>query len=278
MEDVFGIFQTQCTNGTFKEQLFGNDIILCAGFNMTDRENGRFNGIPLAAHNGLQLHYGRSAHKYRINTQVGRAPAMSAFSLKDRAESKRAGRRRKTSSGGKTAARKLRQTLVKYAAVEADERINPGVFQHAFLNHGLRAGSGFFAGLENHLHVTDKVLTVIIDQLCGADTHGYMRVVTTGVHVPVGGLKGLIRFLANRQGIAVHPDSQALAGSRAVDDSGHRCTIHHDTDILLGDADCLQFSENHGCSLKSVQTDFRNLMDFSAHLHNMGLQGMCLTY
>ena len=79
--------------------------------------------------------------------------------------------------------------------VHAIDRIAGETVKQPVIQHGLRAATAFFGGLENEMYGAGKI-ALLCQQLCRAQKHGGMTIMPAGMHLSdiLGGIEQPSRF------------------------------------------------------------------------------------
>jgi len=110
--------------------------------------------------------------------------------------------------------------------MNAHHRIDPGIIQHPFLDHGKRSGH-LLVGLENEFDGTRQGMPVLRQHPGGHQQHGHVGVMPASVHHA-----GILRFVGHlvlfddRQGVHVRPQHQHRTRPGSLE-AGHHSGSGH---------------------------------------------------
>ena len=168
----FGLVAADC-NPEFS--LIGDDVVLGAGLNVTDRDHGHLSGLHFAGDDGLQCDDGAGGDYDRIDRGVGHG-AVPALAIDRDAQG---------IGIGKTVARANPdlpcRKLVAHVQGHGDVRL--GETRHeAVVDHPLGAADGFLGGLTNQNESSVPGVFAVGHDRGGTEHRCHVHIVSAGVH------------------------------------------------------------------------------------------------
>ena len=158
----------------FDDRLVGDDIVLGAGLDRTDRHHGGFGRGHLAGDDGLQPHHRRRRHHYGIDAGL-RHRAMRAAPEQTNLQAVRRGGDDPRASGDGSSGPDHD------VLAEHDGRLWEAI-EEAIVDHGPGALGRLFRRLEDHHQCAPPRVACVREQRARAHEPGHMHIVAT--HVP----------------------------------------------------------------------------------------------
>src|SRR6267378_3588987 len=195
----------KCADGAAEFGLAGNHIVGGPGVNLGDRQHRRFQGIDVAADNGLQ----RLPERHRDHNGILRAfrhRAMRAIAVDGDVEE--VGARH----GGPRQNRDL--AMVQIGRVVQPIDLIAGKFlEQAVLDHGAGAAEAFFGRLKDEMHGAVEI-PGLREIARGAEQHGGVAVMAAAVEAAGNGRAPFqVGILFHRQRVHVGAQANALAAA-----------------------------------------------------------------
>ncbi|ENN84487.1 hypothetical protein RHSP_72357 [Rhizobium freirei PRF 81] len=195
----------------------GNDVqrIGVARLQRTGADDGRLQRIDDAADNGLQRRQESRRRRDRVLAEM-RLGAMRADAAKGDAPGVRRGELRPFDHGHFV-------DIEAGHVVQAIDGIAGKQVEEAFLHHAPRAAAAFFGRLEDEMH-RPRETTLGGEMAGGADQHGRVAIMPTGMHLAGnGGFIGTVGLLRHGQRVHVGAKTdaaRAVADLQRADDAG----------------------------------------------------------
>ncbi|OIQ78272.1 hypothetical protein GALL_400220 [mine drainage metagenome] len=189
------------------------------------RDHPGFDGLGVAADDGLKRLHQLAGHRYRVQ-RIVRHGSVTAFAVKGDFEVV-ARCHHGTGTGGEMTDSRARPV------VQAKHRLHRELLKQPVLDHLAGTATAFFCWLENQV---DRAVKVFVrgQVLGGCQQHGGVPVVAAGVHFAGlrAGVSEAVGFV-HRQGVHIGAQTYGPVGRAVFDDADHtggtQPALHRDT-------------------------------------------------